>query len=305
MLGPFHAPTQRVLEEQYDVTRWWELADPEAWLRDYGGGITAVATSYARGADAQLMGRLPSLRMVACFGVGVDRVDLAWCRAHDVAVTNTPHVLTDDVADLAVALMLASLRQVVVADRFVRNGAWRTGPMALQSAVRGRKVGVVGMGRIGRAIASRLAPFGVELAYSAPRAKPVPYRHVSSAVELAAWANVLIAACPGGDETRGLVSREVLAALGPSGHFVNIARGSVVDQEALIEALAAGRLAGAALDVFAEEPEVPAALLALPHVVVQPHHGSATRETRQVMGQLVLDNLAAFFAGQALPTPVA
>lgn len=304
LVGPLHAKTQVLLEREFQVARLWQAPDREALLKEVAPELEIVVSSSFHGADAALLSRFPKLKLVACFGVGVDGIDVAWCQAQGVAVTNTPEVLTEDVADMAVALALASVRGVGVADRFVRAGGWLKGPMALRPSMRSRKVGIVGLGRIGQAIAQRFAPFGCALAYHGPRPKAVELPYFAEAKALAEWANLLVLACPGGPETQGLISREVLEALGPEGHLVNIARGSVVDQAALVELLQAKRLAGAALDVFADEPQVPEALLGLDHVILQPHHASATHESRTAMGRLVLENLRAFVAGQPLVTPL-
>ena len=221
-----------------------------------------------------------------------------------IKVTNTPDVLTEDVADLALALVLSTVRRVAAGDRFVRSGAWLKGPLPLTHSLQRKTLGIVGMGRIGQAIAKRAEAFGLRIEYQGPRAKPLPYRHHADPVELARASDILVAACPGGDTTRGIVSARVIDALGPDGVFVNIARGSVVDEPALIDALVHGRLAGAGLDVFADEPRAPEALMALDNVVLQPHVGSATHATREAMGQLVIDNVAAWFARTPLPTPV-
>jgi lactate dehydrogenase-like 2-hydroxyacid dehydrogenase len=305
LMTPLHPATQAELEHRWEVFRYYEAADPAALLRQLAPYCQVLVTSGGRGAERAVLAALPALRLVAVCGVGVDAVDLSYAAAHGIAVTNTPNVLTDDVADLALALMLASLRQVVAADRWVREGAWVTrGTMPLTTTVAGRRVGIVGMGRIGQAIAQRCQGFRTELAYTGPSRKQVSWPYEPDLLALARWADVLIAACPGGPSTQGLISRTVLEALGPTGHFVNVARGSVVDQAALIELLRSGRLAGAALDVFADEPHVPAELMALPQVVLQPHQASATEQTRQAMGQLTLKNIAAYVAGQPLLTPV-
>lgn len=304
LMCPLYEPTQRELESTWQVERFYQAKDPQALLASMADRCEVVVTAGGRGIEADIMARLPRLKLVSCFGVGIDAIDLAYCRQHGVAITNTPDVLTDDVADLAVALMLASLRQVVAADRWVRDGHWvQRGGMPLTSRVRGKRIGVVGLGRIGMAIAQRCAAFGTEIAYHGPNRKPVDWPYFADLTEMARWADVLIAACPGGAATRGLVSRAVLEALGPQGIFVNIARGSVVDQTALVTLLASGGLGGAGLDVFDDEPRVPAELMALPHVVLQPHHGSGTHDTRLAMGRLTLDNVAAWFAGRPLLTP--
>lgn len=304
LMCPLHSPTQRELESTWEVHRYYEASDKAALLASLADRCEVVVTSGGRGIDAATMKQLPRLKLVSCFGVGIDAIDSSYCAAHGVAVTNTPDVLTDDVADLAVALMLASLRQVVAADRWVRDGQWvAKGGLPLTTRVAGRKVGIVGLGRIGAAIAHRCAAFGTEIAYHGPNRKPVEWTYHADLVGMARWADVLIAACPGGAATQGVVSRAVLQALGSKGHFVNIARGSVVDQPALVALLKSGELGGAGLDVFNDEPNVPAELIALPHVVLQPHHGSGTHDTRDAMGRLTLDNVAAHFAGKPLLTP--
>jgi len=302
-VAPIHGPCQARLEADYTVHRLWLAPDREAFVRQVAPRVEAIVTTGGAGAARALIGQLPRLRLIACFGVGVDAIDLAAARERGIAVTNTPEVLTDDVADLAIGLMLAALRGIVTADRYVRSSLWLRGHMPLQTKVTGKRLGIVGMGRIGQAIARRAAAFDMAIAWNGPRAKALPWRYEPELVALAGDVDVLIAACPGGSATRGLISRAVLEALGP-GVFVNIARGSVVDEAALVDLLVTRKLGGAALDVFADEPKVPEALFTLDHVVLQPHQASATRETRGAMGQLVLDNLAAYVAGRPLVTPV-
>jgi lactate dehydrogenase-like 2-hydroxyacid dehydrogenase len=305
LMCPLYEPTQRELESRFDVRRYYGPAGGPSMLAALRDVCPVIVTSGGRGAEAAVMDKLPGLKLVSCFGVGVDAIDRDYCRARGVAVTNTPDVLTDDVADLAVALMLASLRQVVAADRWVRDGDWvRKGTMPLTQTVTRRKVGVIGLGRIGAGIARRCAAFGTELGYHGPNRKPVAWQYFPDLLQMARWADVLIAACPGGAATSGLVSRAVLEALGPQGHFVNISRGSVVDQPALVELLQSGLLGGAGLDVFDDEPRVPQALIDLPRVVLQPHHGSGTHDTRTAMGRLTIDNVVAWAEGKPLLTPV-
>lgn len=305
LMAPLHAPTQQKLESAYTVHRFWEAADKQALLASLADKCRAVVTTGGRGIDAATIDRLPKLEIVACFGVGVDAIDVPHCRSRGVAVTNTPDVLTEEVADLALALLLATVRQIPQGDRFVREGKWLKGGMPLTASLRNRKVGVVGLGRIGAAIARRCAAFDTTVAWHGPRAKPgVAWQYFDDVVALASWADVLIAACPGGPETHRLISREALEALGPDGIFVNIARGSVVDQDALVELLGNGKLGSAGLDVFDDEPNVPQALIDMGHIVLQPHMGSATHVTRSEMGRLVLENVAAWREGKPLVTPV-
>lgn len=267
--------------------------------------MRAIAATGESRVSADLMRQLPALEVIAVMGVGYDGVDVAAARERGIAVTHTPGVLDDSVADLALALMLAWARQVPLADRFVRAGHWSAGPLALGRSITGARLGLVGMGRIGLAIAHRAAAFGMRIAYSARSAKPeLPYACLSSATALAAQSDYLVVITPGGAGTRGLINAEVLAALGPKGCLVNVARGSVVDEAALIHALQTGAIAGAALDVFEDEPQVPAALRAMDNVVLTPHIGSACLEVRQAMADLTLNNLRAHFAGQPLFTPV-
>lgn len=270
--------------------------------------IRAIAASGESKVPASLIEQLPALQLVSVMGVGYDGIDVVAAKARGVKVTHTPDVLNDEVADTALGLMLCAARQLPAADRFVRAGDWLKGPMPLQRKMSGTRLGLVGMGRIAKAIAHRALAFGMDIAYTARTAKPeLPYRFFPDAAALAAESDFLVVITPGGAATRKLVDAQVLRALGKgcgAGILVNVARGSVVDEAALIEALQAGTIAGAALDVFEHEPQVPQALMALPHVVLSPHIGSATRETRQAMVDLALANLKAQFAGQAVLTPV-
>ena len=296
---------ESLLAERFEVHALWREADPAAFLARDGAGFAGLVTSAPTGAPADLLAALPALRVVACFGVGVEAIDLEQARRRGIAVSNTPDVLTDCVADLAMGALLAAARGLPAADRFVRRGDWLRGRFPLATRVAGKRLGILGLGRIGRAIARRAAGFDLEVRYHAraPRAD-VPHRFEPSLVELARWADFLVLACAGGPETRHLVSAEVLAALGPGGWLVNVARGSVVDEAALVGALVERRIAGAALDVFEDEPRVPEPLLALDHVVLLPHVGSGTQETRDAMADLVLENLRRFFTDGTLVTPV-
>jgi hydroxypyruvate reductase len=267
--------------------------------------VRGLATEVNRGANRRLIEGLPKLEIISCFGVGLDLIDLDAARGRAIPVTNTPGVVGDECADLAIGLMLTSARQILIADRFVRDGEWRKGPIALGRSVGGKTMGVIGLGAIGRAIADRGKAFRMRVFYSGPRRKPdAPYDYVADVTELARASDYLMVACKGGPETHHLVSAAVIDALGPSGTLVNVARGSVVDEDALIAALRHGRLGYAALDVFENAPNVRPELLALPNVIVQPHHGSATIETRTAIGDLMIANLAAHFEGRPLLTPV-
>ena len=296
------------LEQQYTCHHAWQVPADErqAWLAERAPLIRAVVTTGALGLNAADMGLLPALEIIAVNGVGLDGVALDVARERGIAVTTTPNVLTDDVADVALALLLASARHIVALDRFVRDGGWeRREAIAPASSLRGKTAGIFGFGQIGQAIALRLAAFGVHVRYFQPRAiaeTPVP--RAESLLALAQESDYLIVCAPGTPATRKIVDRSVLDALGPQGTLINIARGALIDEDALIAALQDGHLGAAGLDVFADEPRVPNALRALPNVVLTPHVGSLTVETRHAMGQLVVDNLAAHFAGLPMRTPV-
>jgi lactate dehydrogenase-like 2-hydroxyacid dehydrogenase len=296
------------LEQHYNCHHAWQVPADErhAWLAERAPGIRAVVTTGALGLNAADMALLPKLEIVAVNGVGLDGVALDLARERGIAVTTTPNVLTDDVADMALALLLASARHVVALDRFVRDGGWeRREAIAPASTLRGKTAGIFGFGQIGQAIALRLAAFGIHVRYFQPRAiagTSVP--RAESLLALAQESDYLIVCAPGTPATRKIVDRTVLDALGPQGTLINIARGALIDEDALIAALQDGHLGAAGLDVFADEPRVPDALRALPNVVLTPHVGSLTVETRHAMGQLVVDNLAAHFAGLPLLTPV-
>ena len=293
------------LAERYQLLDRLHETDPAA-LAAAAPRIRAVAASGESKLPAALVAQLPALEIVSVMGVGYDGIDVAACKAKGAKVTHTPDVLNDDVADLALGLMLAASRQLPAADRYVRAGEWAAkGPMPLARKMSGARCGIVGMGRIGKAIATRALAFGMSIAYTARSAKAeLPYKFFPSAEALAAESDFLVVITPGGAGTKHMIDAKVLRALGKKGILVNVARGSVVDEDALIEALEQGVIGGAGLDVFANEPHVPERLRALPHVVMVPHIGSATTSTRQAMADLALANLAAHFAGQPLKTPV-
>ena len=305
IVGPMYPPTQARLEAEFTAHRLWEAADRTGFLRGLAERVRGVAVYALHGCPSEIIEALPQLEIIACMGIGVDRIDLACARAHGVAVTNTPDVVTEDTADIALGLMLAVERRIVEADRFVRRGEWPKGDFPFGRALRRRRLGIIGLGRIGSAIATRAAAFGMEIAYQGPRRKQdAPYLYFADPVALAEWSEILAVACPGGEATRNLVNAAVIDALGPQGTLVNIARGSIVDEQALVAALQSGRLGGVGLDVYADEPGVPTALRAMDNVVLSPHVGSATHDTRRAMGDLTVDNLLAHFAGRPLLTPV-
>ena len=276
-----------------------------AALEQVAPQVRGLAGSGDSKVPASLMAQLPALEVISIMGVGYDGVDVAAAKARGIMVTHTPNVLNDDVADLAIGLMLSAARQLPAADRHVRSGQWLQGAMPLARKMSGARLGLVGMGRIAQAIAQRAKGFGMSVAYTARSAKPdLPFVYHSSAATLAAAVDFLIVITPGGAGTRHLIDATVLKALGPKGFLVNVARGSVVDETALIEALENGTIAGAGLDVFEDEPRVPERLLALHKVVLTPHIGSATGDTRQAMADLAFNNLAAHFAGLPVLTPV-
>ncbi|SCX56309.1 2-hydroxyacid dehydrogenase [Variovorax sp. EL159] len=294
------------MQAAYTLHRLWEVPDRQALIAEHGPGIRAIATRGDLGADAELIAALPKLELIACYGVGTDGIDLAACRTRGIRVSNTPDVLNGDVADLAVGLTLALQRRIPVGDAFVRSGAWAHGGMPLTTRVFGQRIGIAGFGRIGGTIARRFSGFDAELGYFSRTPKPdSPHRHFGSLAALADWCDVLIVVLPGGDATRGIVDAQVLQALGPKGWLVNVSRGSTIDESALLQALESHSIAGAALDVFLNEPHIDARFAALDNVVLTPHHGSGTEQTRRAMGELVRRNLEAHFAGQPLITPVA
>ncbi len=301
-LSPLLAPQ---LAAAYKVHDRLHETDPAAFAA-VAPRIRGIAASGESKVSAELIAALPALEIISVMGVGYDGIDVAAAKARGVQVTHTPNVLNDDVADLAIGLMLCAARQLPAADRYVRAGQWAaSGPMPLARKMSGARLGLVGMGRIGQAIAHRAAAFGMSIAYTARSARAgLPYRYLPTAAALAQESDYLVVITPGGAGTRKLIDAEVLAALGSKGILVNVARGSVVDEAALIDALERGVIAGAGLDVFENEPHVPARLLALPHVVLVPHIGSATAQTRQAMADLAAANLVAHFAGRALLSPV-
>ncbi len=294
------------LEEQYNVIRLWEKHDPEKILREQGLEIQAILSTYnCGGVSERLMEALPNLEIIVQFGVGYDNIDLVAANKRSVSVTNTPDILTDDTADAALYLILNVARRVVEADMFVRVGRWHSGSMPLSTSLSGKTVGIVGLGRIGSAIAKRAEAFNMRVVYNSRNKKEnVPYQYYDNLEDMARDSEFLVLACSGGKGTNNLITYKILKALGVKGYLINIARGSVVNEEDLLIALRNQAIAGAGLDVFANEPHVPEELFKMDNVVLSPHMASATLETRSKMGQLVLDNLKAHFAGEELFTPV-
>jgi lactate dehydrogenase-like 2-hydroxyacid dehydrogenase len=291
----------------FTVHRLWEAKDRAAFLAGIAPRVRAIASvASSEAVDGALMSKLPRLEIVASFGVGYDHVDADWAGAHGIVVTNTPDVLTEEVADTALGLLLCTVRELPQAERYLRAGRWREKAYPLTSAsLRNRTVGLVGMGRIGQAIARRLDAMLVPVVYHSRRPTPgLAYRHYPKLMDMARDVTILLVIVPGGEETRNIINAEVLAALGPEGILINMARGSVVDEQALIKALQSKTIMAAGLDVYAREPEVPAELIAMENVVLFPHLGSASIHTRTLMDQLVVDNLVAWAAGKPPLTAV-
>ena len=302
---PLAAELHEAVASSYRSVELPAEAERSAFLAEHADDVVAIVCTNSGRVGADLIGALPRLGMIANHGVGYDNIDLDAANERGIAVSNTPEVLDDAVAELALALLLAVRRQVVVADRFVREGRWARGAFPLTTQVAGSRVGILGMGRVGGAVATRLEACGAEVAYHNRRVvEGCAYPYHSSPVELARAVDSLVVVVSGGPSTRGLVDAEVIDALGPEGVLVNIARGEVVDQDALVAALEQGRLGGAGLDVFRDEPEVPAQLTTRDDVVLLPHVGSGTGPTRAAMRALTLDNLAAWMRREPLLTPV-
>lgn len=306
MLGPLHPDLTATLDATYTVHRLWTATDRDALLADVGPRITAAATTGHIPCPAALLDALPNLKLLASFGVGYDAIEVPLLTSRGVTLTNTPDVLNDAVAEITIGMMIALARELVAAERHVRDGKWPQGNYPLTFQLTGSRVGILGLGRIGRRIAELCAAFRMEISYHGRREQPdQPYRYYADLAEMAAAVDWLVVIAPSNAETVGLVSRRILEALGPKGRLVNVARGNLVDEAALVDLLVSGGLGGAALDVFVDEPRVPEALWKLDNVVLQPHQGSATRVTRRAMAELVAQNIAAFFAGRPLVTPVA
>jgi lactate dehydrogenase-like 2-hydroxyacid dehydrogenase len=306
MPGPMLPSVIEALDREFILHRLWEQTDRESFLRETGPRIRGLAASTVAGrTDGAFLSHFPNLEIIASLGVGYDNVDVTEASRRGIVVTNTPDVLNAEVADLTIGLLIATLRRIPQADRYLRAGHWLKAPFPLSSTLRERKVGIVGLGRIGKAIARRLEGFDVEISYHGrTRQEDVAYAYHATLKGLAEACDVLIAITPGGAGTRHLINAEILKALGPNGVLINVARGSVVDERALIEALRSGTILAAGLDVFEDEPRVPQELIDMDNVVLLPHVASASVHTRRAMGQLVVDNLVSWFSGQGPLTPV-
>jgi lactate dehydrogenase-like 2-hydroxyacid dehydrogenase len=304
-VGPLKPSLAATLTERYDALVLPDDETRAAFLAEHGPSIGAVMTTGRTGVPADLMAQLPALGAIVNFGVGYDTTDVEAAAARGVLISNTPDVLTDCVADTAIGLAIDTLRRLSAADRFVRRGDWSVASYPLTRKVSGKRVGIVGLGRIGQAIATRFEAFGCPISYHSRREVPgSPYAYAATPADLAADVDILVVATSGGSGTQHLVDRQVLEALGPEGYLINIARGSVVDQDALVDLLLTGGIAGAGLDVYTDEPTVPAELMVLDNVVLLPHLASGTVETRAAMEQLALDNLDRWLADGTVLTPV-
>ncbi|TNM63429.1 2-hydroxyacid dehydrogenase [Aliirhizobium smilacinae] len=307
VIGPYPEWDMLELEKSYDVKKLYEASDRDAFIEGEAKQVTAIATRGELGASAELIAKLPNLKIVSVYGVGYDAVNLDACRERGIRVTNTPDVLTNDVADLGAAMMLCQSRGMIGAEQWVKDGSWAAkGLYPLKRKVWGRKAGVLGLGRIGFEVAKRLRGFDMDIAYSDVSEKSYAegMTYTADPVALAAHSDFLFVTLAASAATRHIVSKDVIEALGPEGMLINISRASNIDETALLDALENGKLGSAALDVFEGEPKLDPRFLKLDNVLLQPHHASGTIETRKAMGKLVRDNLAAHFAGQPLPTPV-
>jgi hydroxypyruvate reductase len=288
---------EKQLALSYHVHPLWQEPDPDAFLKNHGADFPALATSARVGATAQLIDALPALKVISSFGVGYETIDIEAARRRGVQVGYTPGVLNDCVADTAFGLLIDVARGLSASDRFVRSGKWLQGSFPLATRVSGKRLGILGLGRIGQVVARRASGFDMDVRYHNRRSDPaLPYVYEPTLESLAMWSDFLVVVSAGGAETRHLVSAAVLRALGPKGYLINVSRGSVVDEDALVQALKDGTIAGAGLDVYADEPHVPEAMLNMDNVVLLPHLASATHETRQAMAELVKGNLDAFFS---------
>jgi len=290
------------LKADYLCHDYYQASDKPKLLAENADRIRALVQGGQTVTPSTLLDALPKLEIISVFGVGYDGVPVAYCRERGIKVTNTPDVLTEDVADVALGLILMTGRGFVRLNRFLQAGEWEKRPPELTTKLGGKKVGVLGLGRIGKAIAERVAAMGMHIAYTGRRPQDVPYEFIADLKSLAAAVDFLVVACPGGEATKNIVNADVLAALGKKGTLINIARGSIVDEPALVRALQSGTIKGAGLDVFAEEPHVPHELFSMDNVVLLPHVGSATAETRKAMGDLCKANLDAYFSGNKVLT---
>lgn len=304
-LGAMLQAEMEDLERKYHLVRLWKEPEPEKTLKIVAPDVVAILSTFnGMSVTKQMIEALPNLEIITQFGAGMNNIDVEAAMHHSVILTNTPDVPTNDTADTAMALTLAVLRRIVEADVYVRVGKWGASPFPMGSSMGGKTIGIIGMGRIGQAIARRAAAFEMKIAYFGPREKAgLPYPYYKNLEEMAGAVDILVCACPGGDATHHIVGTKILKALGPKGILINVARGSVVDTESLLAALTHKDIAGAGLDVFENEPIVPPALISMDNVVLLPHIGGHTLETKSAMGQLVIANINAHFKGENLLTP--
>ncbi|MGL4323631.1 MAG: 2-hydroxyacid dehydrogenase [Beijerinckiaceae bacterium] len=303
------APTQPLIvngvDKAFRLHKAWEAKDPGAFIASIAPEIRGIALGGHTRVDDAFLAQFPNLKIVSSLGVGYDHIDAAAAAKRGIIVTHTPEVLTEEVADTCLGLVLNAVRQLPQSERFLRDGQWLKGNFPLSGTLREKTAGIAGLGRIGKAIAKRLEAFGVKIVYYGRSAqKDVPYRHYASLSDMARDVDILVSVLPGGNDTFHIINADVLKALGPEGVLINIGRGTVVDEQALIAALKNKTIATAGLDVFEDEPRVPAELIAMDHIVLFPHVGSASVHTRNAMGQLVIDNLVDFFAGKGPRSPV-
>jgi lactate dehydrogenase-like 2-hydroxyacid dehydrogenase len=303
VLKPIYAPTMDALERDYTVHKLWTAPDGDAFIQAVGPNVRGLVTTGVLGYTRRQVDALPKLEIVACFGSPRGTFDMALAKERNLVVTTTPDVIAPSVADIAMGLMLAVMRRICEGDRFVRAGKWRSHAPPPGRDLASKTCGIVGLGQIGLAVARRAEAFGMSVCYHGPRAKGVPYRYYADLQEMARAADCLVVACPSTPQTRGLVDARMLDALGPGGFLINVARGEIVDEHALIAALQEKRIAGAGLDVYWREPDVPAALLDMEQVVLMPHVGSTTHEIREERSRKLLANLHAHFAGEPVPNP--
>jgi hydroxypyruvate reductase len=305
-LTPFYAPTLAALERDYVLHKLWDAGDPDAFIRQVAPNVRGVVTTGLRGCKQEHIAALPKLEVIACFGTSHGTLPLAAAKERGIVVTNTPDWTVDAVADLGVGLLIAVMRRIAEADDFIRAGKWLAGAFPMSTDLRGKTCGIMGYGGIGRAVAHRVTAFGMSVCYHGPREKPgVAHPFHADLASMAQVADCLVVTCPETAATRDSVNARILDALGPQGFLVNVARGGIVDEAALIEALQSGRIAGAGLEVFRDEPRVPDALLTLDNVVLTPHIGSSTREIREHRGSILLANLRVHFSGAAVPDRLA
>lgn len=306
MMGPLPTAQMKKLEENYNIYKLWQEQDPEARLNEIREEVNGMVSIFGRSISGKLIRALPNLEIIAHYGVGYDNIDIQAAKEQDIIVTNTPDVLTDDTADLAMGLVLGVFRRLVEGDLYVRSGQWgRRGEMPLGHSLKGKTMGILGLGRIGQTIAKRAKAFGIKIVYCGrSKKKGISYKYYSDLQKMVEDSDILMISCSYSKETHQLINSKILKSLGKDGVVINVARGKVVNEQDLIDVLESGLIAGAGLDVFENEPDVPSAFCRLDNVVLQPHRGSATVETRAAMAQLVIDNLKSYFEEAKALTPV-